>query len=136
MLPRRLRTCPEGNWQLVLEIVRELNKKIYIGNLSYETTEEQVRELLEQHGDVESIAWITDLAVERSYRRQGIASALVLGAQNWALSKGLRRGIIEMPSKNFPAINLALKLGYEFCGYNDQYYASQDVTLFFGRALK
>lgn len=43
-----------------MEIVRELNKKIYIGNLSYETTEDQVRELLEQHGSVESIAWITD----------------------------------------------------------------------------
>jgi RNA recognition motif-containing protein len=40
--------------------VRVLNKKIYVGNLSYDSTETQVRELFEQHGKVESIAWITD----------------------------------------------------------------------------
>jgi RNA recognition motif-containing protein len=47
-------------WKLVLENVRDLNKKIYVGNLSYDSTETQVRELFEQHGKVESIAWITD----------------------------------------------------------------------------
>ena len=34
------------------------------------------------------------------------------------------------------AIRLAQKLGYDFCGYNDQYYPTQDVALFFGRALR
>ncbi len=47
-------------WKLVLENVRVLNKKIYVGNLSYDSTEPQVRELFEQHGKVESVAWITD----------------------------------------------------------------------------
>lgn len=37
-----------------------MNKKIYVGNLSYGSTEPQVRELFEQHGKVESVAWITD----------------------------------------------------------------------------
>ena len=46
--------------KLVLEIVKKLSKKIYVGNLSYSTTETQVRELFEQHGTVQSIAWITD----------------------------------------------------------------------------
>ncbi len=46
--------------KLVLEIVKKLSKKIYVGNLSYGTTETQVRELFEQHGTVQSIAWITD----------------------------------------------------------------------------
>jgi cold-inducible RNA-binding protein len=37
-----------------------LSKKIYVGNLSYNATEEQVSELFEEYGEVESIAMITD----------------------------------------------------------------------------
>ena len=37
-----------------------MSKKIYVGNLSYGTTEVQVREMFEEHGTVDSIAWITD----------------------------------------------------------------------------
>jgi RimJ/RimL family protein N-acetyltransferase len=43
--------------------------------------------------------------------------------------------MIELQSKNHAAIRLVQKLGYEFCGYNDQYYATRDVALFFGRLL-
>ena len=60
VLPRIGRVISISFWKLVLENVRELNKKIYVGNLSYDSTETQVRELFEQHGKVESIAWITD----------------------------------------------------------------------------
>lgn len=35
-------------------------KKLYVGNLSYEATESQVRELLSEYGEIESIAMITD----------------------------------------------------------------------------
>lgn len=81
-------------------------------------------------------AWVTDLAVSSAHRRQGIASALLLSAQNWASQRRLRRVILEMQSKNNPALCLALKLGYDFCGYNDQYYANQDIALFFARSLR
>jgi len=37
-----------------------LSKKLYVGNLSYEATEEQVRELFTPYGAVESVAMITD----------------------------------------------------------------------------
>ncbi len=37
-----------------------MSKKLYVGNLSYNATEEQVKELFEQYGPVESIAWVTD----------------------------------------------------------------------------
>lgn len=37
-----------------------MSKKIYVGNLSYQATEEEVRELFEAHGAVESIAMIND----------------------------------------------------------------------------
>ncbi|GMQ78997.1 MAG: RNA-binding protein [Anaerolineae bacterium] len=37
-----------------------MSKKIYVGNLSYNTTETQVKDLFEEYGSVQSIAWITD----------------------------------------------------------------------------
>jgi ribosomal protein S18 acetylase RimI-like enzyme len=83
-----------------------------------------------------ALAWITDLAVAPEQRRKGAASALLTAAQTWALERGARRLILEMQSKNQAYIRLAQKFGYDFCGYNDQYYPTQDVALFFGRAVK
>jgi ribosomal protein S18 acetylase RimI-like enzyme len=82
------------------------------------------------------IARVTDLVVTPERRRQGAASALLSAAQAWAGDRGARRLLLEMQSKNQPCIRLSQKFGYEFCGYNDQYYPTQDVALFFGRALQ
>ena len=82
-------------------------------------------------------AWITDVVTTMRYRRQGVALALILAAQSWAMDRKNTRALIEMSSKNYPAICLARKLGYEFCGYNDHYYyETQDIALFFGRVLR
>lgn len=83
-----------------------------------------------------SIVWVMDLVVSPTVRRQGAASALLMAIQAWAEERGVRRILLETQSKNHPCIRLAQKFGYEFCGYNDQYYPTQDVALFFGRALK
>lgn len=83
-----------------------------------------------------SVAWVTDLVVTSEARRKGAASALLLAAQAWAAERSVRRLILEMQSKNEGGIRLAQKFGYEFCGYNDHYYPTQDVTLFFGRTIK
>ncbi len=37
-----------------------MTKKIYVGNLSYDTTEEQIKELISKSGSVESVNLITD----------------------------------------------------------------------------
>jgi len=79
---------------------------------------------------------IVDLVVALAVRRQGVASALLSAIQAWALERSVRRIVLEAQSKNHPGIRLAQKFGYEFCGYNDQYYPTQDIALFFGRALK
>ena len=83
-----------------------------------------------------AIAWVTDLVVAPELRRRGVGSALLTAAQAWAAQRQARRLVLEVISKNQPGIRLAQKFGYEFCGYNDQYYPNQDVALFFGRALK
>lgn len=37
-----------------------MTKKLYVGNLSYEATESQVRSLFSEYGEIESIAMIND----------------------------------------------------------------------------
>ena len=39
---------------------RVLLKKLYVGNLSFNATEEQVRDLFAEYGTIESLAMITD----------------------------------------------------------------------------
>lgn len=83
-----------------------------------------------------SVVWITDLVVDAKNRRKGVGKALLGAGQEWAESRSHRRLIFETQSKNLPAIRLAQKSGFDFCGYNDQYYINQDVALFFSRVLK
>lgn len=35
-------------------------KKVYVGNLSFDATEQQVRDLFAEYGTVDSVSWITD----------------------------------------------------------------------------
>lgn len=79
--------------------------------------------------------WITDVVVGKPVRGQGIGQKLIKSAEAWGLERGYRKSMIEIQSKNAPAIWMAKKLGYEFSGYNDQYYATRDVALFFSRAI-
>ena len=37
-----------------------MSKKLFVGNLSFNSTEDEVRELFSEHGTIESLAWITD----------------------------------------------------------------------------
>jgi ribosomal protein S18 acetylase RimI-like enzyme len=81
-------------------------------------------------------SWMTDLVIVRKLRRQGIGSALVLAGQEWARHKRCFRIVMEMQPKNYPAICLAQKLGYDLCGYNDHYFPNQDIALFFSKSLR
>ena len=84
-----------------------------------------------QMGLAPASAWVKDLAVDRVHRKDGIGSALVLAAQDWCGRKGFHRLTLEMQPKNYPAIQFAYKLGFEFSGYNDQYYRDQEIAIFF-----
>lgn len=83
-----------------------------------------------------AVAWVIDMVVAPGQRRKGAASALLTATQTWASERSVHRLILEMQSKNHGCIRLAQKFGYDFCGYNDQYYPTQDVALFFGRTIK
>jgi len=79
--------------------------------------------------------WVTDLVVDRPIRRQGIASALLLAAAEWAATMDSRTLVLEMQPKNHPAIQLASKLGFEFCGYNDLFYPNHEIGIFFRKSI-
>jgi len=85
---------------------------------------------------VPSGVWVRNLAVAEEHRRQGIGSALMIYAQEWAIQRRFKKIILETQSKNYPAIRMAIKLGFELSGYNDRYYANQDIALFFSRLLR
>ena len=82
------------------------------------------------------VIWITDLVVKETMRRKGIAKALVLAIEEWGVRRKVKSVSLEMQSKNFPAIQLAKKLGFEFCGYLDHYYPNDDIAIIFTRFVR
>jgi ribosomal protein S18 acetylase RimI-like enzyme len=80
--------------------------------------------------------WLKDLVVLEEARQKGIGTALTIAAQDWGVERGYRRMTVELQLKNYPAIHMFRKLGYEISGYSDQYYLNQDIALFFTRWLR
>lgn len=82
------------------------------------------------------VAWITTGAVQLDYRRQGIGTHLLNEARTWADRYRLRSLLIELQTKNYPAINFFQKNGFFFSGYNNAYYATHEIALFFAKRLE
>jgi ribosomal protein S18 acetylase RimI-like enzyme len=79
------------------------------------------------------IARVTDLVVSTPERRQGIASGLLLAVMEMISHRKYYALILEMQSKNDPAITMAAKLGFKFCGYRDHYFSNKELAIFFNR---
>jgi ribosomal protein S18 acetylase RimI-like enzyme len=86
--------------------------------------------------DWHGIGWVADLVIAPAYRRQGIARQLLQAGINWARDAGLGRLIFETQTRNHPAIRFLEKNGFSFCGYNDRFYANQEIALFFSLDLR
>ena len=84
----------------------------------------------------QDLLWVMNLAVDKDLRRRGLGSALVRHARQWAKEQGLQGMLVEAASKNYPALHFYEKLGFRFCGFNDQYYLNQDIAVFFVQALR
>ena len=55
-------TPPHG----VLQVYRAMAQKLYVGNLSFHSTEDELRDLFGQYGQVESVRLICDRETGRS----------------------------------------------------------------------
>jgi ribosomal protein S18 acetylase RimI-like enzyme len=82
------------------------------------------------------LAWITTHAVQLDFRRQGVGSALLTEARDWADRHRMRSLLVELEIKNYPAINYFQKNDFFFCGYNNAFYATREIALFFGKRLE
>lgn len=87
-------------------------------------------------GPAQAAGWVTDLVVDLRYRRMGIGTQLLGAIHDWCKAHGSNRMILEMQSKNYPAIRLARKNGYTFSGYSDRYYPDEDIVLFFTKSIR
>lgn len=76
-------------------------------------------------------AMISDLVVSASMRRQGIASGLIYAAMDFTSFRHYFALMLEVQSKNDPAITMAKKLGFKFCGYRDLFFPNREMALFF-----
>ena len=79
----------------------------------------------------QQILWVFNLMIGKNYRRRGYGTLLLKSAQAWAIQHNLSKLMLEVQTKNHPAISFAQKHGFQFCGYNESYYANGDITLFF-----
>ncbi|MBN1995413.1 MAG: GNAT family N-acetyltransferase [Anaerolineae bacterium] len=82
----------------------------------------------------QNVLWIFNLVIAPPHRRQGFAAMLLEAANRWAIEQKLQRLMLEVQTKNHPAISFAQKHGFQFCGYNERYYPSGDIALFFSRS--
>lgn len=85
-----------------------------------------------EHG----LAWVGDLVVEPSRRRRGIGTTLLKAAAHWGRERNLVRLMTEVQTKNYPAIRFCQACGLSFSGYNDHYWPSEDIALFFTGKLR
>jgi len=81
-------------------------------------------------------AFVQDIVVEYPFRRQGIATRLLLVAERWAAEQGLRRVFFETETHNYPSILFAQQRGYHLCGFNDQAYPNNNIAVYFGKPIR
>ncbi len=125
--PRQSEDLLAGWWRRDSFLVADEDERVPLQIYGYVALAAQV-----EHG----IAWVGDLVVGRPWRRRGIGTALLRAAAQWGRDHDLARLVIEVQTKNYPAIRFCQSRGLTFCGYNDHYWPSQDIALFFGEALR
>jgi ribosomal protein S18 acetylase RimI-like enzyme len=69
---------------------------------------------------------ITDLAVGADVRGQGLGTALLSDAAEWARKRGLRALWVEPRMDNATAIEFYVGHGFRVAGFNDRMYSNED----------
>jgi ribosomal protein S18 acetylase RimI-like enzyme len=77
------------------------------------------------------LARINSLVVSPAYRRHGIGTELLRSACEWARERKARSVLVDISTKNYPAICFYQKHGFAFCGFNDKINPSRDISVSF-----
>lgn len=132
-LPRPVENhYPADEMRLVLALPREVCYLVAVGKdeptmLGYLTMRPE---------PIHQIAFVQDIVVSRQFRRRGIGTKLLNVARIWAQEHGAKQLMIETQSINYPAIEFLQNRGLQFCGFNDQYFRSHDIAVFFGQPIR
>lgn len=81
-------------------------------------------------------ARILDLVVDEAFRRQGVATALLLAAQDWLRLNGVYRMLLELQIKNDNAIAMAEKLGFVYSGFMDGFFGNREIAFFYSYTFR
>ncbi len=75
------------------------------------------------------VAHINSLVVALLYRKQGIGDHLLREAIEWARGEKARIVLMDISTKNHPAVCFVQKRGFTFCGFNDRIYPNRDIAV-------
>lgn len=93
-----------------------------------------------KYGEWNNRARLTGIFVAPESKGKGVGRALVKAAIDYAKTKSARCLFVETQNVNYPAIRFYLKLGFEFCGFDNALYNTADVSagetaLYFSKKL-
>lgn len=74
---------------------------------------------------------IIDIVVDRVVRRQGIATALLMAAMTWGDGHDIKYYVTNTSPKNHAGISLLRKIGFIYCGYNENHYPGKQMAFYF-----
>jgi ribosomal protein S18 acetylase RimI-like enzyme len=78
--------------------------------------------------DWNNTAWIWNIMLDESVRRQGIGRDLFQRAVEWARRAGYRALALETQTNNVPACKFYARMGCEMVGIHEAYYSNDDVA--------
>lgn len=89
-----------------------------------------------RYDPVHGNALVQDVVVDRPVRRYKIGTRLLNVARQWASEHQAWQLLIETQTTNYPSIQFCQASGFQFCGFNDRYYANHDIAVFFSQSLR
>ena len=84
----------------------------------------------------QNAGWVCSACVAPALRRTGLARQLMAMAINQARSMRLHSVMADLQTKNVPAARFCEAMGFKFSGYADNYYATQDIALFYSYRVR
>ena len=84
----------------------------------------------------QNAGWVGCACVTPSLRRTGLARQLMGMAMNQARSLRLNCIMADLQTKNVPAARFCEAMGFKYSGYADNYYATQDIALFYSYRVR
>ena len=117
-----------------ISIIREKDKDLIKSRMAGQALQLVVEENGRLVGllDAEVESWrrilkVWNLLVDEEYRRQGIGTALMRRAHEFARENDCRAISAETQTTNWPALSFYLKMGFRVCGVDDHSYTNRDV---------